>query len=104
MCVSDSSITVTIMLEKKQNAEVMLLVSLSMSTGGESSRGDISFHCLTPWGSYVTARIKLQLFFGQNLIIKDFPAIFVWVNTDVIVQWTAVFQNVTDHYGVDGAL
>lgn len=45
MYVSDASITVTIMLEKKQNAEVMLLVSLSMGSSGESIKEAISFHC-----------------------------------------------------------
>lgn len=52
MYVPDASITVTIMLEKKQNAEVMLLVSLS---NGESIKEDISFHCLPPQGICIVA-------------------------------------------------
>lgn len=60
MYVSDASITVTIKLEKKQNAEVMLLVSLSIGTGGESTKEDISFCCLPLQGSCVIARVELQ--------------------------------------------
>lgn len=55
MYVSDASITVTIMLQKKQNAEVMHLVSLSMGSDGESIKEDISFYCLPPQGSCVVA-------------------------------------------------
>lgn len=68
MSVSDASITVTIMLEKRQNAAVMLLVSLSMGRGGESIREATSFQCLPPWFSCVVARVKLQLDFGQNFL------------------------------------
>lgn len=103
MYVSDASITVTIMLEKKRNAEVMLLVSLFMGSSGESIKEDISFRCLPPWGSCVVARVKLQSDFGQNVPSKYFPAIFFWVNTDVISQWTPIFQNVTVHLGADSA-
>lgn len=94
MYVSDASITVTIMLEKKQNAEVMLLVSLSMGSGGESIKEAISFHCLPPWGSCVTARIELQLAFGQSFPGKYFPAIFFWAYTDVISQWILICPSV----------
>lgn len=75
MYVSDASITVTIMLEKKQNAEVMFLVSLFMGSGGESIKEAVSFHCLPP-DSCVTARVELQLAFGQNFPGKYFPNIF----------------------------
>lgn len=93
MYVLDASITVTIMLEKNQNAEVMLLVSLSMGSGGESIKEAISFHCLPPWGSCVTARLKLQLAFGQHFPGKYFPTIFFWAYTDMISQWTPICQN-----------
>lgn len=101
MYVSDASITVTIMLEKKQNAEVMLLVSLSMGSGGENIKEAISFHCLPPWGSCVTARVELQLAFGQNFPGKYFPNIFFWAYTDVISQWIPVCQNVPVHSEAD---
>lgn len=94
MYVSDASITVTIMLEKKQNVEVMLLLSISMGSSGESIKEAISFHCLPPWGSCVTARVELQLAFGQNFPGKYFPAIFFWAYTDVISQWIPICQNV----------
>lgn len=103
MYVSDASITVTIMLEKKQNAEVMLLVSLSVGNSGESIKEAISFHCLPPQDSCVIARVKLQLDFGQNFPSKYFPATFYWTNTGMISQWTLIFQNVTVHLGTDSA-
>lgn len=102
MYVSDASITVTIMLEKKQNAEVMLLVSLSMGSGGESIKEAISFHCLPPWGSCVTARVELQLAFGQSFHGKYFPALFFWAYTDVISQWIPICQNVPVYSRADG--
>lgn len=97
MCVSDASITVTIMPEKKQNAEVMLLVSLFMGRGGKSIKEDISFHCLPQHGSCVVARVKLQLDFWTEFSGKYFPGTLFWANTDVISQWTLIFQNVTVH-------
>jgi len=53
--VSDASITLTIMLEKKQNAEVVPLVSLSMGSSGESIQADISFCCWPPQGGCAVA-------------------------------------------------
>lgn len=79
MRVSDASITATITLKKKQNAEGMLLVALFVGSGGESTGQDMSFP-----SAFTELLPQLKLRFGRNFLSKYFSTVFFRPNIDLI--------------------